>query len=140
LHCRLADVEADVIPPLDTSETGMAEGFVKWFNSEQGYGWLAVVVEAPGDINAAGSDVFVHYSVIQTHGYKSLDEGAHVSFGIERDAEGNLKAHHVTPIGVEPHPAYLRWRDGAASPLPSTTPAIPRLSRGVRWLVVLLAV
>jgi CspA family cold shock protein len=112
----------------------MAEGFVKSFNSELGYGFLIVVGYAPGDVDAAGSDVFVHYSEIQTHGYKSLDEGEHVSFGIERDAEGRLKARDVTQLGVGPHPGYLRWRDGVAPP-PSTTSAVLRWPRALRGLM-----
>ena len=51
----------------------MAEGTVKWFNSEKGYGFLAP--------DGGGADVFVHYSAIQTNGYKSLDEGQRVTAG-----------------------------------------------------------
>ena len=45
----------------------MAQGTVKWFNNEKGYGFIAV---------DGGQDVFVHYSAIQSDGYRSLDEGS----------------------------------------------------------------
>ncbi|MRQ96721.1 RNA chaperone/antiterminator CspA, partial [Bacillus anthracis] len=50
---------------------------VKWFNNEKGFGFI----EVPGE-----NDVFVHFSAIETDGFKSLEEGQKVSFEIE---EGN---------------------------------------------------
>ena len=54
--------------------TDMAQGTVKWFNAEKGYGFIA----QDGD----GPDVFVHYSAIQSDGYRSLDENQRVEFEI----------------------------------------------------------
>src|SRR5207244_3864961 len=51
----------------------VAQGTVKWFNSEKGYGFIAV---------DGGQDVFVHFSAIQMDGYKSLEDGQRVEFEI----------------------------------------------------------
>ncbi|MGA2026293.1 MAG: cold-shock protein [Syntrophobacteraceae bacterium] len=57
----------------------MAEGTVKWFSDQKGYGFITV---------EGGKDVFVHHSAIEGEGYKSLAEGDRVSFEIEQGAKG----------------------------------------------------
>lgn len=64
----------------------MNTGTVKWFNAEKGYGFITV---------DGGDDVFVHFSAINTEGYKSLTEGQRVSFEIEKGKRG-LQATNVT--------------------------------------------
>jgi len=58
----------------------MATGTVKWFNAEKGFGFIAV--------EGGGPDVFVHYSAIQSDGYRSLDEGQAVEFEITQGQKG----------------------------------------------------
>jgi CspA family cold shock protein len=62
-------------------------GTVKWFNASKGYGFI----EQPG-----GEDVFVHYSALQSDGFRTLDEGQQVEFSIERGPKG-LQASNVVP-------------------------------------------
>ncbi len=57
----------------------MNNGTVKWFNAEKGFGFITV---------DDGDDVFVHFSSIQSSGYKSLDEGQRVSFDMEKGQRG----------------------------------------------------
>ena len=58
----------------------MAQGTVKWFNSEIGFGFIT-----PSDGSA---DVFVHFSAIASDGYKSLDEGQNVEFDVTQGQKG----------------------------------------------------
>jgi CspA family cold shock protein len=58
----------------------MAQGTVKWFNAEKGFGFIA-----PEDGSA---DVFVHYSEIQTNGYRTLEENQRVEFEIGQSPKG----------------------------------------------------
>jgi cold shock protein len=58
---------------------GMAQGTVKWFNADKGYGFIAV---------DGGRDVFVHYSAIVADGYRSLEQGQRVEFEITQSDRG----------------------------------------------------
>jgi CspA family cold shock protein len=60
--------------------TSMAEGTVKWFNGEKGFGFIA-----PDNGEA---DVFVHYSEIQSGGFRTLEENQRVKFEITQGAKG----------------------------------------------------
>ena len=62
----------------------MAVGKVKWFSAEKGYGFIA---------REEGDDVFVHFSAIQSDGYKTLDEGQSVSFDIIEGERGPQAAN-----------------------------------------------
>ena len=66
----------------------MARGKVKWFSNQKGYGFITP---------ESGKDVFVHYSVIQGDGYKSLEEGQEVEFEIEQGPKGE-QAKNVTRV------------------------------------------
>jgi cold shock protein len=65
--------------------TKMATGTVKWFNDEKGFGFIT-----PDD---SGKDLFVHHSSIQGEGFKSLAEGAKVSYDAEQGAKGPAAAN-----------------------------------------------
>jgi cold shock protein len=58
----------------------MAQGTVKWFNGEKGFGFIA-----PDD---GGKDVFVHYSEVQGSGFRTLEENQRVQFDIEQGPKG----------------------------------------------------
>lgn len=66
----------------------MAEGKVKWFNESKGYGFIT---------SEESGDIFVHYSSIQSNGFKTLTEGQAVSFDVEQGPKGP-KAINVVKI------------------------------------------
>jgi CspA family cold shock protein len=63
-------------------------GTVKWFNSGKGYGFIS---------REGGDDIFVHYSAIQSDGYRTLEEGQKVEFSVEKGPKG-LQASQVVVI------------------------------------------
>jgi CspA family cold shock protein len=63
-------------------------GTVKWFNGSKGYGFIS---------RENGPDVFVHFTAIQSEGYRNLQEGQMVEFTVEKGAKG-LQAANVIPI------------------------------------------
>jgi CspA family cold shock protein len=67
----------------------MAQGTVKWFNAEKGFGFIAQ--------DGGGPDVFVHYSAIKSQGYKSLDENQKVEFDVTQGPKGP-QAENVTAV------------------------------------------
>jgi len=66
----------------------MVRGKVKWFNNAKGYGFIA---------QDTGEDVFVHYSVIQQDGYRSLNAGEEVEFDLANGEKG-LQASKVVKV------------------------------------------
>lgn len=67
----------------------MAQGTVKWFNAEKGFGFIA---------QENGADVFAHFSEIQTNGFKSLDEGQKVTFDVTEGQRGPQASNIVKQV------------------------------------------
>jgi CspA family cold shock protein len=70
-------------------ESNMAQGTVKWFNAEKGFGFITQ--------DDGGADVFVHYSAVDGSGYRSLDEGQRVEFIVTQGQKGP-QAERVTRL------------------------------------------
>ncbi|SFN31016.1 cold-shock DNA-binding protein family [Pseudonocardia ammonioxydans] len=66
----------------------MPQGTVKWFNAEKGYGFITP--------DGGGQDLFVHFSAIQSSGYRTLDEGQTVTFEVTQGQKGP-QADQVVP-------------------------------------------
>jgi CspA family cold shock protein len=64
----------------------MSKGTVKWFNASKGFGFIE---------QENGEDIFVHHSAIQADGYKTLDEGASVTFDVVAGQKGPAAANVV---------------------------------------------
>ena len=69
----------------------MAEGVVKWFSAEKGYGFIT-----PDD---GGKDLFVHFSEIQGSGYRSLDEGQRVNLRVAGGPQGPTGLERLAALG-----------------------------------------
>jgi len=67
-------------------------GTVKWFNAEKGYGFIAN--------DEGGDDVFVHFSAIQSTGYRTLNEGQKVSYEVEPDPKNSSKLRAVNVVSL----------------------------------------
>src|SRR5215203_1433845 len=76
-------------PQSERRAPGMAQGTVKWFSDEKGYGFIS-----PDD---GGEDLFVHHTGIAGEGFKTLDEGAKVSYEATQGQKG-MQAENVTPV------------------------------------------
>ena len=68
------------LPSVRTRDMNMAQGTVKWFNAEKGFGFIAQ--------DGGGADVFVHFSAIAADGYRSLDENQRVEFDVTQGQKG----------------------------------------------------
>jgi CspA family cold shock protein len=95
--------------------TRMARGTVKWFNSDKGYGFIAV---------DGGKDVFVHFSAIQSDGYRTLEEGQRVEFEITQGDRG-AQADKVVLEGTALPSRDIAWPDYSAVQNQTTVMGLP---------------
>jgi CspA family cold shock protein len=92
LHYALADLLPGfraVRGSLQPRRKRVAQGTVKWFNSDKGFGFIS--------LDDGGQDVFVHFSAIDSNGYRSLAENQRVEFDITQGQKGP-QAEHVRAL------------------------------------------
>jgi CspA family cold shock protein len=89
VSCACPEATVDFLSPGVTREEIMAQGTVKWFNAEKGFGFITP--------DGGGADVFVHYSAIQAKGFRALDEKQRVSFDLVQGQKG-VQASNVVKI------------------------------------------
>ena len=70
----------------------MNNGTVKWFNAEKGYGFISN--------DEGGNDIFVHFSAIQSEGFKTLKEGQKVTFDVEADPKNSETMRAVNVVAL----------------------------------------
>ncbi len=75
--CRRLDIS--FLRQIKIGKNKMEQGIVKWFNAAKGFGFIS---------RQSGEDVFVHFSAIQSEGYRSLQEGQAVEFNVTKGAKG----------------------------------------------------
>ena len=103
----------------------MAQGTVKWFNSEKGFGFIAT---------DGGPDVFVHYSAIQMDGFRTLEEGDRVEFETTAGRDGRAVLVDRAGPARDPregrvrHVAHPAPRPGGGVGTPGPAPACPGVS------------
>ena len=94
LACRVlfcayhAQSPADLQPEISFKDSNVEQGTVKWFNDAKGFGFIS---------RQNGEDVFVHFSAIQSNGFRSLQEGQAVQFNVVKGPKG-LQAENVQAL------------------------------------------
>jgi CspA family cold shock protein len=87
-HGATRDAEPGLERHRREGEPTMAQGTVKWFNADKGFGFIA---------QDGGPDVFVHFTAIDSTGYRTLDEGQRVEFTTTQSEKG-LQAENVRAV------------------------------------------
>ena len=108
----------------------MATGTVKWFNDAKGFGFI--------EPDGGGADVFAHFSAITMEGFKTLKQGARVSYEVTEGSKGQLAQNiqaepsgNVEPIQTETVITVAsRKLAPTPKPRPANTPANTRIVRG----------
>ena len=76
---------------MENANLAMAKGTVKWFNEKKGFGFIVDP--------SVGTDIFVHFSSIQSEGFKTLQEGDQVQYELYTDEKGS-KARNVSRVAA----------------------------------------